>query len=48
MVEGAIGCEGIWGTEKRGCYAFIKNVVKGNGEQKHMCWKFPDKCINFG
>ena len=46
MVKGAVGCEGVWGTEKRGCYAIIKNVDQGDGEKSHMCWKFPDTGIN--
>ena len=45
MVAGAVGCEGVWGTEKRGCYAIIKNVERGDGEKSHMCWKFPDTGI---
>ena len=46
MVKGAVACEGVWGTEKRGCYAIIKNVEQGDGEKSHMCWKFPDTGIN--
>ena len=46
MVKGVVGCEGVWGTEKRGCYAIIKNVEQGDGEKSHMCWKFPDTGIN--
>ena len=46
MEKGVVGCEGVWGTEKRGCYAITKNVDQGDGEKSHMCWKFPDTGIN--
>ena len=41
LVEGAVGCVGIWGKDTRGCYASMKGVEKGNGEENHSCWIFP-------
>lgn len=37
-VRTVTGCEAIWGQSNRGCYVHTREVVRGNGVDRHSCW----------
>ena len=39
----ATGCEVIWHQGNRGCYVHTRDIARGNGVARHMCWVF-SKC----
>lgn len=43
--NGATGCEAIWQQGNRGCYVHTRDISRGNGVDRHMCWVF-SKCVD--
>jgi len=42
-IPGVNGCEVIWNQGNRGCYAHTREVARGNGVGRHLCW-ITSKC----